>query len=217
MASSEPQPKRTGPRPLVGIGKVAEWLGVGERHVRRLVSERRIPYVKWGHFVRFDPAQIDDWLRANRVPPLRSPGEGSGRGLTHGRRPDSAPTLEPAMYDEDDDEFRHSGEYLRALRERAGMTLEEVAERAGVDPAWLDNVERNGTHDLLYSEICNLVRATQPPRPEWWDEGYEHDLNLGPNGYAEPRTPGEREYWARIEAVRAEIRRHYERGRRASA
>ncbi len=121
------------------------------------------------------------------------------------------------MYDEDADEFAHSGEHLRVLRERAGMTLEEVAQRAGVDPGWLDDIERNGTHELLYSEICNLVRATQPPRPEWWDEGYEHDLNLGPNGYAEPRTPAHREYWRRVEAVRSEIQRWYERGQRTTA
>jgi transcriptional regulator with XRE-family HTH domain len=116
-----------------------------------------------------------------------------------------------------DDEFHHSGEYLRSLRERAGMTVEEVAQRAGVDPTWLSDVERNGTHDLLYSDICSLVRATQPPRPDWWDEGYEHDLNLGPDAVVGPLTPSQQEYWARIEAVRAEIRRHYDRGRRASA
>jgi transcriptional regulator with XRE-family HTH domain len=121
------------------------------------------------------------------------------------------------MDDAHEEEFRHSGLYLRSLREQAGMTLVDVADRAGVDPSWLDDVERDGTHGLVYSEICNLVRATQPPRPEWWDEGYEHDLNLGPNAVVGPMSPSQQEYWARIEAVRAEIRRHYERGRRASA
>jgi transcriptional regulator with XRE-family HTH domain len=116
-----------------------------------------------------------------------------------------------------EDEFTHTGEYLRSLRDRAGLTLEEVATRAGVDPAWLDSIECNGTHDLLYSEICNLVRATQPPRPKWWDEGYEHDLNLGESPVMGTMTPARLAYWARIDAVRAEIRLHYERGRRASA
>jgi len=97
------------------------------------------------------------------------------------------------------------------------MTIEEVAAGAGVEPAWLEKVERNGTHDLLYSEICNLVRATQPPRPERWDEGYEHDLTLHPHGHPAPRTPSEREYWDRIEAVQAAIQQWYQRGRRASA
>jgi excisionase family DNA binding protein len=38
---------------------VARRLGVKVRHVRRLVSETRIPFVKWGHLLRFDPAEIE--------------------------------------------------------------------------------------------------------------------------------------------------------------
>jgi excisionase family DNA binding protein len=59
---------------LLDIGAVAERLSVTERHVRRLVAERRIPYVKVGRFVRFDPVDIADWITAARVPP---------RSLTH--------------------------------------------------------------------------------------------------------------------------------------
>jgi excisionase family DNA binding protein len=47
---------------LLDIAAVAEKLGVGERHVRRLVFERRIPFIKWGHLIRFDPRDIDAWL-----------------------------------------------------------------------------------------------------------------------------------------------------------
>ena len=54
---------------LLDIGGVAEHLGVTERHVRRLVAERRIPFVKWGHLVRFDPGEIASWLDSVRVPP----------------------------------------------------------------------------------------------------------------------------------------------------
>jgi len=53
---------------LLDIEAVAERLGVTERHVRRLVAERRIPHVKVGRFVRFDPADVADWIRACRVP-----------------------------------------------------------------------------------------------------------------------------------------------------
>lgn len=112
---------------------------------------------------------------------------------------------------------QHGGEYLRRLRERAGMTRSEVAERASVDVGWLADVEEHGTEGLMYSEIVAVVRATQPPRPEWWDEGHEHDLLLGPDGHAAPRTESERRYWRRIEAVRAAIRRHYNDDRAASA
>jgi hypothetical protein len=43
------------------------------RHVRRLVAERRIPYLKWGHLVRFDPVEIAAWLDAARQPLVPDP------------------------------------------------------------------------------------------------------------------------------------------------
>jgi excisionase family DNA binding protein len=60
---------------LVDIGEVADHLGVSVRHVRRLVAERRIPYVKWGHLLRFDPLEVSSWLALRTVDPL-----------VHGRR-----------------------------------------------------------------------------------------------------------------------------------
>ena len=60
---------------LLDVAGVAELLNVPERHVRRLVSERRIPFLKWGHLLRFDPAAVGAWLDAARIPPH----EGSGR------------------------------------------------------------------------------------------------------------------------------------------
>ncbi len=55
------------PAPLIDIEAVAVRLGVPVRHVRRLVAERRIPYLKWGHLLRFDPVDIEAWLaRARR-------------------------------------------------------------------------------------------------------------------------------------------------------
>jgi len=42
----------------------------------------------------------------------------------------------------------------------------------------LEEIERLGTQRLSYEQITSLVRATQPPRPSWWDEGHEHDLSL---------------------------------------
>ncbi|MCU1493243.1 MAG: hypothetical protein JWO62_1007 [Acidimicrobiaceae bacterium] len=52
---------------LVDIETVAGALGVGVRHVRRLVAERRIPYVKVGHYVRFEPDVIARWVEERRV------------------------------------------------------------------------------------------------------------------------------------------------------
>jgi excisionase family DNA binding protein len=61
----------TSPTPmpqLVDITAVAKILGVDARHVRRLVYERRIPFIKWGHLIRFDPDEIKIWLNSNRTP-----------------------------------------------------------------------------------------------------------------------------------------------------
>ncbi len=54
---------------LWDIRAVASRLGVEARHVRRLVSERRIPFIKWGRLLRFDPAEIEAWLDEARRPP----------------------------------------------------------------------------------------------------------------------------------------------------
>jgi excisionase family DNA binding protein len=53
---------------LLSIAEVADALGVDVRHVRRLVHERRIPYIKWGHLLRFDPVDIAAWVDACRCP-----------------------------------------------------------------------------------------------------------------------------------------------------
>jgi excisionase family DNA binding protein len=60
-------------RTLIDIATAAAHLGVTVRHVRRLVAEKRIPYIKVGHFVRFDPAEFAAWIDRQRVdgPPQR--------------------------------------------------------------------------------------------------------------------------------------------------
>lgn len=47
--------------------EVAAYLCTTVRHVRRLVDEKRIPYVKVGHFVRFDPWEVERWIDGQRV------------------------------------------------------------------------------------------------------------------------------------------------------
>jgi len=66
-----PDPIDRDRRPLLSIVEVAERLGVSVRHVRRLVQERRIPFFKWGHLLRFDRDEIDAWLEQSHVPALR--------------------------------------------------------------------------------------------------------------------------------------------------
>jgi excisionase family DNA binding protein len=58
---------------LVDIAGAAERLGTPQRFVRRLVTQRRIAYYKVGKYVRFDPADIERWLAAQRVEALETP------------------------------------------------------------------------------------------------------------------------------------------------
>ena len=53
-------------RRLLDIDAVAEQLGTSVRHLRRLVQERRIPVVRVGRLIRFDPADLDAWLEEHR-------------------------------------------------------------------------------------------------------------------------------------------------------
>ena len=48
-------------RGLWTAAETAQWLTVPERMVRRLVAERRIPYVKVGRYVRFRPQDVKEW------------------------------------------------------------------------------------------------------------------------------------------------------------
>jgi excisionase family DNA binding protein len=52
---------------LLTIAEAAERLGTTTRFVRRLVAERRIPYVKLGKFVRISLGDLDKFIAAGRV------------------------------------------------------------------------------------------------------------------------------------------------------
>ncbi len=52
---------------LLDIDGAAEHLCVTPRFIRRLVAERRLPFVKLGRHVRFDPADLDRFIEAGRV------------------------------------------------------------------------------------------------------------------------------------------------------
>jgi excisionase family DNA binding protein len=54
-------------RTLIDSAEVARRLGVNARFVRRLVGERRIRYVKVGHLVRFDPAEVERFVEQSSV------------------------------------------------------------------------------------------------------------------------------------------------------
>ena len=60
---------------LLTIDQLAERLGVSIRHIRRLIAERRVPYLKVGWFIRFDPAEIAAWLDGARHPERSTAGD----------------------------------------------------------------------------------------------------------------------------------------------
>lgn len=47
---------------LLDIPTIAEQLNTSVRHIRRLVAEHRIPVVRVGRLIRFDPVDISEWL-----------------------------------------------------------------------------------------------------------------------------------------------------------
>lgn len=53
---------------LLTIEELAGHLGVTVRHVRRQIAERRVPYVKVGRLIRFDPDEIAGWINDARHP-----------------------------------------------------------------------------------------------------------------------------------------------------
>lgn len=56
---------------LLTVGEAGDELGTGERHVRRLVQERRIRFVKIGRLVRVPESAIREFIEAGTVEALR--------------------------------------------------------------------------------------------------------------------------------------------------
>jgi excisionase family DNA binding protein len=51
---------------LMDIQTIARCFGISVRQVRRFVAEGRIPFVRVGHLIRFDPDELNQWLDARR-------------------------------------------------------------------------------------------------------------------------------------------------------
>ena len=53
--------------PLIDIAELARLLATSPRHVRRLVEEHRVPYLKIGHYVRWSTQSTSKvWLEQQR-------------------------------------------------------------------------------------------------------------------------------------------------------
>ncbi len=70
MAKAGPESRRS---TLLDVEGAAAYLGTTTRHVRRLVEERRIPFIKLGPGrsarLRFDVAPLDSWLDEHSFEP----------------------------------------------------------------------------------------------------------------------------------------------------
>lgn len=56
---------------MLDVPGLADYLAVSEKFVRRLVDQRRIPFRKVGRLVRFDPAEVAQWLASCKVDAVR--------------------------------------------------------------------------------------------------------------------------------------------------
>lgn len=56
---------------LLTVIEAGEELGTGERHVRRLVQERRITFVKVGRLVRIPESAVRQFIEAGTVEAVR--------------------------------------------------------------------------------------------------------------------------------------------------
>lgn len=52
---------------LVDIKELSKFIGISKSTLYTWVSQKRIPYVKCGHSVRFDLKVIEDWIVKNSV------------------------------------------------------------------------------------------------------------------------------------------------------
>ena len=62
--------ERSGPRRLIDIKEASGYLGLQVDTLYRMVSERRIPYIKVGRRTKFDVQLLDTWLEKHTVMPL---------------------------------------------------------------------------------------------------------------------------------------------------
>ena len=55
------------PSPLLTVDAAATRLAATPRFIRRLVAERRIVFYRVGKFIRFDPDDVEAFIREGRI------------------------------------------------------------------------------------------------------------------------------------------------------
>ena len=67
MRTRAAQDRHSDRDPLLTVAQAGEYLGTGERFIRRLITERRIDYVKVGKYVRLERSTLDAFVDSGRV------------------------------------------------------------------------------------------------------------------------------------------------------
>jgi excisionase family DNA binding protein len=58
------------PKRLLTIQEVAELTGVSVTTLYKWVSHRKIPHIKMGRLVKFDPVKLDEWIKQQTRMPM---------------------------------------------------------------------------------------------------------------------------------------------------
>ena len=55
---------------IISIQEAADYTGLSVQTLYKMVSQRRIPFVKMGRLTKFDVALLDAWIKQNTVMPM---------------------------------------------------------------------------------------------------------------------------------------------------
>lgn len=52
---------------LLDINQLVEMLNIKKKTIYKWVRQRKIPYIKLGGLIRFDPEEIEKWIGSKKV------------------------------------------------------------------------------------------------------------------------------------------------------
>lgn len=61
----------TGTPGLLTIKEAAAQLGLSQKYLYKLVSDKKIDFVRLGTAIRFNPADLDQWIADRTVPAVK--------------------------------------------------------------------------------------------------------------------------------------------------
>jgi excisionase family DNA binding protein len=71
---------------LIDIAELERRTAIKQATLRKYVAQRKIPFVKIGRLVRFDPIEIESWIKERKVPVLK--GAKTGQDIPENKRLD---------------------------------------------------------------------------------------------------------------------------------